>query len=119
MTEKTNDMIPTDPEKKLPASLDRHLRNILPDKDLNHFREQLPPAFLSDASEGLDHLRDTKQLETVLQQLNQQMHQQLKHKKTHKYRKSVADMSWSYWAIIIILLLSIAGFIVIRLLLSH
>jgi hypothetical protein len=119
MTDETNDMIPTDPEKKLPASLDRHLRTILPDKDLNHFREQLPPAFLSDATEGLDHLRDTKHLETVLQQLNQQMHQQLKNKKKHKFRRSAGDMRWSYWAIIIILLLCIGSFIVIRLLLRH
>jgi hypothetical protein len=117
MTEETNDMIP--PENKLPPSLDNHLRAIMANKELNRFREQLPAEFLSDASEGLGQLKDTKQLESVLQHLNQQMHHQLGHKKTHKKRRSIGDLSWSYWAIIIILLLVIIGYGVIRMLLRH
>ena len=119
MTDEKNDMNPADPRKKLPASLDKHLRAIIPEKDLNQFREQLPAEFLSDASEGLDQVEDTKQLESVLQKLNQQMHQHLAHKKTHKKRRSIGDLGWTYWAIIIILLLSIVGFVVIRMLLHH
>jgi hypothetical protein len=115
MTEETNDMIPS--ENKLPASLDIHLRAIMADKELNLFREQLPAEFLSDASEGLGQLKDTKQLESVLHHLNLQMHHQLGHKKTHKKRRSIGDLSWSYWAIIIILLLVIVGYIVVRMLL--
>lgn len=114
MPEETNDMIP--PENKLPASLDSHLRTIMPEKELKHFREQLPAEFLSDASEGLNHLRDAKQLESVLEQLNRQMHRQLAYKKT-KRRRSIGDLSWSYWAIIIIFLLIFVGFILIRMLL--
>jgi hypothetical protein len=117
MTEETHDMLPEDPGKKLPASLDSHLRTLIPEKDLDYFREQLPAAFLEDATEGLGHLPDTNQLESVLLQLNQQMHQQLNPKKTHKRRRSAWDPSWTYWAILIILLLTIAGFIVIRILL--
>jgi hypothetical protein len=119
MTEESNDMVPADPEKKLPASLDRHLRGIIPEKDLEQFREQLPAEFLSDASEGLSDLKDAKQLESVLQQLNYQMHQHLIHKKTHKKRRAIGDLSWAYWAIIIIFLLTIVGFVVIRMLLRH
>src|ERR1700682_6035172 len=112
MTEETNDMNP--PENKLPASLDSHLRAIMEEKELNRFRDQLPAEFLSDASEGLGQLKDTKQLESVLQHLNQQMRHQLGHKKAHKKRRSIGDLSWSYWAIIIILLLTIAGYVVVR-----
>ena len=117
MEEETNDTIP--PEKKLPESLDTHLRAILPEKELNQFREQLPPEFLSDASEGLDHLEDLKQLESVLQQINQQMHHHLAVKKIQRKRRTIGDLSWTYWAIIIIFILIFTGFIVIRMLLKH
>ena len=117
MEEETNDMIP--PEKKLPVTLDKHLRAILPDKELNQFREQLPEEFISDASEGLDRLKDIKQLETVLQQINQHMHQQLSHKKARLKRRVVGDLTWNYWAILIIFILIFVGFFVIRMLLKH
>jgi hypothetical protein len=83
---------------------------------LNRFREQLPAEFLSDASEGLSQFKNTKQLESVLQTLNQQMHRQLTPRKVHKRKKPVGDMSWSYWAIIIILLLCIVGYVIVRML---
>jgi hypothetical protein len=119
MTDELNDMSPANPEKKIPSSLDKHLRAIIPEKDLDQFREQLPAEFLSDASEGLEHLKDTKQLESVLQQLNQQMYQHLKHTRTHNKRRSIGDLSWTYWAIIIIFLLTIVAFVVIRMLLNR
>ena len=115
MKEEKNDINPGD--NKLPSSLDSHLRAIMADKDLNRFREQLPAEFLSDASEGLAQLNDTKQLESVLDQLNKQMHHRLSHKKTHKKRRSIDELSWTYWAIIIILLLTIVGYVVVRMLL--
>jgi hypothetical protein len=114
MTEEINDM--NHPENRLPDSLDDHLRMMMAEKELNNFREQLPAEFLSDASEGLNQLKDTKQLESVLRNLNQQMHRQLAHKKVHKRKRSIGDLSWSYWAIIIILLLCIVGFVIVRML---
>jgi hypothetical protein len=112
MSEEINDM--NHPDNKLPDSLDDHLRTIMEEKELNRFREQLPAEFLSDAAEGLNQLKDTKQLESVLRNLNQQLHRQLAHKKVHKRKKSIGDLSWGYWAIIVILLLSIVGYGVIR-----
>jgi hypothetical protein len=114
MSEEMNDM--NHPENRLPDSLDEHLRLMMEDGELNRFREQLPAEFLSDASEGLNQLKDTKQLESVLRSLNLQMHHQLAHKKVHKRRRSMGDLSWSYWAIVIILLLCIAGFVIVRML---
>jgi hypothetical protein len=119
MTDKKDDMLPDESRNKLPASLDSHLRAFMAEKELIQFREQLPDAFLSDASEGLSQLHDSKQLDSVLQQLNQQMHQQLSHKKMHRERRGMGDLSWTYWAIIIILLITITGFIVIRMFLKH
>jgi hypothetical protein len=114
MSEEINDM--NHSENKLPVSLDEHLRMIMAENELNRFREELPAEFLSDASEGLSHLKDTKQLESVLRNLNQQMHLQLAHKKLHKRKRSIGDFTWTYWAIIIILLLSIVGYVIVRML---
>jgi hypothetical protein len=114
MTEDKNDMIPADSGKKLPELLEKHLRGIIPEKDLHQFGEQLPAEFLSDASEGLHQIGDSQQLESVLNQLNQQMHHQLTHKKIHQRRSFIWDLTWTYWAIIVIFLLTITGFFVIR-----
>ena len=114
MNEEINDM--NHPDNRLPESLDDHLRMMMTENELKNFREQLPAEFLSDASEGLNQLKDTKQLKSVLRNLNQQMHRQLAHKKMHKRKRSVGDLSWSYWAIIIILLLGIVGFVIVRML---
>ncbi len=119
MEEETNNNIPEDSEKKLPASLDIHLRGIMQEAELKDFQKQLPAEFLSDASEGLHHVNDTKQLESVLQKLNQQMHQHLQHKKTHKRNHHIGNLSWTYWTIIVVLLLTIVGFIIVRMLLHR
>ena len=119
MAEETNDMKPADPEKILPASLGRQLGNLMTEKELDVFRDQLPDAFLSDASEGLSQVRDDRQLDAVLKHLNHHMHQELKTKKKRLVRRPSGDLSWSYWAILIILLLTICTFIVIRMFLHH
>jgi hypothetical protein len=119
MNEEPNNKKPGDQEKKLPLPLDRQLRDLLPEKELNRFREQLPEEFLSDASEGLDQVQDGNQLDHILKKLNQQLHQQLTHKKRKPGRRSITDFGWSYWAVIIIIILCICAFLVIRLLLHH
>lgn len=105
--------------KKLPLPLDKQLRTLLPEKELNHFREQLPDEFLNDASEGLKQVQDGHQLDDILKKLNHQMHQQLVSGKKKRGKKSIGDPGWSYWAIIIILVLCISAFLIIRLLLSR
>jgi hypothetical protein len=114
MSEEYNDMKPDGQEKKLPASLERQLRGLLPERELDHFSDQLPEAFLKDASEGLDQIHDNSQIDGILKKLNYQMHQQLVHKKKTTGRKSIGDMSWIYWAIVVVLLLIICAFLVIR-----
>ena len=115
MTEEINDIHGS--EKKLPETLDNHLRSMMAEKELDRFRRDLPAEFLSDASEGLNQMNETNQLESVLRGLNQQMHRQLTQKKSHKRKTSIGNLSWNYWAIMIILLLCIIGFVVVRMLL--
>jgi hypothetical protein len=119
MAEETDDIKPTDPGKKIPPSLERQLGHFMTERELENFRSQLPKAFLDDASEGLNQVDDGTQLETLLKQLNRQMHQQLKSRNKRGGRKTPGDLSWAYWAILIILLLAVCAFIVIRMLLNH
>ena len=121
MNEDTNDMKPDGAAsgKKLPDAVRDHLGKMMSDGNLNQFREALPGEFLSDASEGLRHLKDDRQTEAVLQQLNKHLHQQLMHKKTKRHWKPIGYLSWTYWAVILILIFVIASLIVIRMLLHH
>ncbi|HZZ75068.1 MAG TPA: hypothetical protein VFE04_04040 [Puia sp.] len=112
MNENINDM--NSSGKKLPDSLNSHLRAIMPEKELNRFREQLSEEFISDAVEGLSGVNDSKQLESVLQNLNLQMHRQLANKKPPNRRRSIGDLTWNYWAIIFILLVGIIGYVAVR-----
>jgi hypothetical protein len=118
MSEEKNDTNLDDQGKKLPPSLDKRLRGLLQEKELAHFRSQLPEAFLNDASEGLDQIADDPQLDGILNKMNHQMRQHL-HKKMKPERRPITEFNWSYWAIIIILLLCIAAFFVIRLMLHQ
>jgi hypothetical protein len=119
MNDEKNDMNREDPEKNISSPLKHHLRAMLPDGEGKTTRDPLPREFLEDASEGLQQVKDEKQLETVLQQLNRQMHLQLIHKKKSRKRRGIGDLSWAYWAIIIILIFSILGYLVIRMSLKH
>ena len=117
MSEEVNDM--NHAENKLPVTLDEHLRNLMGEIELKRFRQELPGEFLADASEGLHQLKDAKQLESVLKNLNIQMHRHLDHKKVHKRKRTMADLSWTYWAIFIILLLCITGYLIVRMLMHN
>ena len=80
--------------------------------------DHLPDEFLTDAKEGLTDFESSEQLNVVLKQINHQMHQQLKTKKPHKLHRKVWDLTWTYWTIVIILILTITAFMVIRLFLK-
>jgi hypothetical protein len=83
--------------------------------DQTHSGDHLPPEFLTDAKEGLIGFESSEQLNAVLKQINHQMHQQLKNKKPHKLHRKIWDLTWTYWTIIILLILTITAFMVIRL----
>jgi hypothetical protein len=121
MKDETNDIMAENPDSggKLPDMVRDHLRTLISDGNLDQFRDELPVEFLSDASEGLNHLKDGHETNAVLQQLNKQLHQQLMHKKAKRDRKPIGYLSWTYWAVILILIFAIASFVVIRMLLHH
>ena len=83
--------------------------------DQSNSGERLPAEFLTDAKDGLRDVESSEQLNAVLKQINHQMHQQLKNKKPHKLHRKVWDLTWTYWTIIILLILTITALMVIRL----
>jgi hypothetical protein len=119
MKDETNDMIPGDPVNKISTLLDGHLSPLMRKEELKDFKEQLPGDFVEDASEGLDLLKNKKKLESDLNLLNRQLLRTLGNKKTRKSSHSIGNLSWTYWAIIIVFLLTITGFIIIRMLLQR
>ena len=118
-SEEPNEMIPGSQDGNLPGRNDLHLRKLNSELGLEPFSEKLPVEFIQDAAEGLNQMKDEKNLESVIQQLNKEMHQHLHHVKTKRLKRSIANLDWTYWAVIFIILLVVVSFIVIRMQLKN
>ncbi|MFI5153575.1 MAG: hypothetical protein ACHQET_09595 [Chitinophagales bacterium] len=70
--------------------------------------------FMNDALEGLENISDKKNLQAYVDQLNQALHQQLEIRKMNRERKKIQQYPWIYFAIILVLLICIMGFLIIR-----
>ena len=70
--------------------------------------------FLNDAVEGLDKVKNKKELNAYAEQLNANLHKQLNQKKKRKQKRALKDQPWLLMAIIILLLLIIISFIIIK-----
>jgi len=70
--------------------------------------------FLNDAVEGLQQVRNQKNMQAYVEELNAAMHKSLEKKKTRRLRRRLKDEPWTYLAIILILVLCILAYIVIR-----
>ena len=70
-----------------------------------------------DAMEGLQAMREKKNLPLYIEQLNRNMHEQLQKKKEQQLRRKLKEYPWIYFAVVLILLLSIIGYFILRMLL--
>lgn len=70
--------------------------------------------FVNDAVEGLQDVKNKKDLSILVEQLNADLHKQLDKKKRRKLKRALKDQPWVYITIILILFLIIIGFIVIK-----
>ena len=70
--------------------------------------------FVNDAVEGLQDVKNKKELSILVEQLNADLHKQLNKKKKRKLKRALKEQPWLYITIIIILFLIIIGFIVIK-----
>ena len=70
--------------------------------------------FINDAVEGLEEVKNKKDLSIFVEQLNANLQKQLDKKKNRKNKLKLKDQPWLYLAVIILLLLIIICFIVIK-----
>ena len=70
--------------------------------------------FVNDAIEGLEDVKNKKDLSILVEQLNTDLHKQLDKKKKRKEKRILKEQPWLYLTIIIILFLIIISFFVIR-----
>ena len=70
---------------------------------------------LNDAVQGLQQFENKNNLTAFVDQLNADLHKQLQKRKQRKQKRRFKTEQWIYFAIIIILLIILIGFIVIKL----
>lgn len=70
--------------------------------------------FVNDAIEGLDHMKQKRDLNLYVEQLNRELNTYIKQKKDRRQSKKIASNSTVYYAIIIILMLILLAFFVIE-----
>ena len=77
-------------------------------------KEMADSNFVNDAVEGLEEVKNKKELANFVDHLNNDLQKQLEKKKKRKQKLALKDQPWLYLAIILLLLLIIIGFIVIK-----
>lgn len=70
--------------------------------------------FLNDAVEGLEDIKNKKDLSLFVEQLNADLQKQLDKKKKRKEKRAWKDQPWVYLAIILLLALTVICFIAIK-----
>ena len=70
--------------------------------------------FESEALEGLQMVKDKKDLQLYVSQLNKELNKSLQQKKHRRDRKKIKEIPWSYLAIVVVLLLIIIAYVVIQ-----
>lgn len=70
--------------------------------------------FVNDAVEGLEDVKNKKDLSLFVEQLNTNLNKQLDKKKKRKQKRALKDQPWLYLAVIILLMLIVICFIIIK-----
>jgi chromatin segregation and condensation protein Rec8/ScpA/Scc1 (kleisin family) len=76
-------------------------------------KKMLASEFGDDAMEGLQEIKNKKDLSSLVEQLNRDLHKKLEKKKQRREKFRIKDQPWLYITIVIILLLIIISFVVV------
>ena len=71
-------------------------------------------SFDSDAMEGLAKVQDPEKVKQLVRQLKQSLKKQIKKKQERKNKRKIKIIEWTIYAVLLLLLLCIAGFFLIR-----
>lgn len=77
-------------------------------------KEMASSEMLNDVVEGLEKFKDKKELNTFVNELNLRLKKQLEKKKAKKTKREIKDLNWLYFAIILILIIILIGFLIIK-----
>jgi hypothetical protein len=70
--------------------------------------------FMSDAVEGLQKMENTKDLQAYVDQLNDDLQKQIAKNKQRKEKRTLKEQPYTYFTILIILILVVISFIVLK-----
>jgi hypothetical protein len=76
-------------------------------------KKMLASDFGDDAMEGLQEIKNKKDLSSLVEQLNRDLHKKLEKKKQRREKFRIKDQPWLYITIVIILLLIVLSFVVV------
>ena len=77
-------------------------------------KKMLASDFSDDAMEGLQEIKNKREILSVVEQLNRDLHKKLEKKKKQREKFRFKDQPWLYIAIVIILLLIVLSYVVIH-----
>ena len=77
-------------------------------------KEMSDSDFVNDAVEGLENMKNKKDLTFFIDQMNTDLQKQLNKKKSRKQKRKLKDQPWLYFAIVLILFIIIICFVVIK-----
>jgi hypothetical protein len=70
--------------------------------------------FINDAVEGLEQFNNVSKLPLSVEQLNRELQKQVAKKKQRKEKRKIKDQPWVYFAIILLLMLTIVCYVLIK-----
>ena len=91
-----------------------YLAGKLSDEEKHQVEMQLADNdFINDALEGLENVKDPKDINFFVDQLNRDLHKKLLQKQKRKQKRKLLQQRWVYAAVVIILALLIATWLMI------
>jgi anti-sigma factor RsiW len=82
-------------------------------------RSMADSQFLNDAVEGLQRIRNKKDMQSYVDELNAAMQKSLAKKKQRRLKRRLKEEPWGLLAVVLVILLCIVGYVVIRKFLLH
>lgn len=93
----------------------KYLQGDLPRDEQHKVEQQIADSeFVSEALEGLQHIRNRRSIEQYVDDLNSQLHKQVTSKKKRKEKRKLKDNPWILVAVAAVLLLTVLSYIVVR-----
>jgi len=92
-----------------------YLQNKLSEDKKHEVEKKLMESeFSDDAMEGLQEIKDKRQIEYMVEMLNRDLKNKLQKKKERRRKMEIKDQSWLYVSILILILLIIISYMIIR-----